>query len=269
MLKILRSLNHAAAWRGFQKAWGHGVYCPSLDRRLYLTLHRLGLMGTLERMVIEKFVEPDARVIDIGGNVGLYAMHMGELAGAGGSVAVFEPVAELFDALNKSIKKAGAANIRTFPYALGAQNGEVCIVPNAFNSGDNQVKNQTSPADGGSVPLKRLDSVDLGYAPSFVKIDVQGWEVEVLKGMSGFLGGADNPTLFCEVSETMLRMANASTLELGQMILSHGYAIYLPSKKNNKLFLEPYTLEMLVEKAGQISYFDILAFPKDRPPPGE
>ncbi len=92
---MLRTLNYAPVWRGYQRVWGFDIHHPSLDRWLYLFLHRLGRMGQLQRQIIESLVRPGMTVLDLGGNVGLYTALFSKCVGPQGNVTTFEPVPEL------------------------------------------------------------------------------------------------------------------------------------------------------------------------------
>src|ERR1700677_4803640 len=91
MKTLLRSLNYASCWRGYQRVSGQDVFHPSFDRWLYLTLHRWGWMGVLERAVINRFVHPGMHVLDVGANLGLYTIYFCQQVGKTGKVTSLEP----------------------------------------------------------------------------------------------------------------------------------------------------------------------------------
>jgi FkbM family methyltransferase len=264
--EIIRSINYAPAFRGYGKAWDLPVFCPSLDRWLYLALHHLGWMGVLERKILETWVRPGNNVVDVGGNIGLYALCISRQVGPGGRVTTFEPIPELFAALCKSIEANQASNIRALPWAVGAQSGLMHIRTNALNSGDNRLTETAVP--GLEVSLRRLDDLISDRPIDFIKIDVQGFELEVLIGMGSLLSGSVQPILFCEVSQKMLVAAGTTVHALGSFILSQGYHIYLPRIKNRGLSISRLDLEELTRYAARTLYFDILAFPPGKIPAG-
>jgi FkbM family methyltransferase len=218
-------------------------------------------MGGLERMVIERFVSPGMHVVDVGANIGLYTFYFSQRVGAAGKVTALEPAPELRQALAKSLEKNRINNVEILPYAAGATESSMLLSLDPLNSGNNWVtpdepKNRQVKI---SVPLRRLDALELRPAPDFVKIDVQGWEVQVLQGMSGWIERNIKPPLFCEVSEAALQAAHASTEALAKTLLGYGYEIYLPRKERAKLELHPMTTLSLKEHASKNLYFDVIA----------
>ena len=85
--------------------------------------------------------------------------------------------------------------MRLHNVALGAQDDTLTLTRSRFNSGDNRLsRREASPASGGvSVPVRPLDALLEGRPLDFVKIDVQGWELEVFKGMRRPAGTARGP----------------------------------------------------------------------------
>ena len=118
--------------------------------------------------------------IDVGANVGL---HTTRLAGKFEAVYSFEPGTENFECL---IKNAGMLeNVFMYNYGLGSETSvEVLSIPtNADNCGVNSIvdfKGKDIPLDNERIVIQMLDEYDL--EPDFIKIDTQGFELEVLKG---------------------------------------------------------------------------------------
>ena len=260
-----RNLNYARAWRGYQPVWGADIYHPSLDRWLYLLLHRLGRMGQLERQVIEACVRPGMAVLDLGGNVGLYTALFSRCVGPEGKVTVLEPAPELHQALLHTMEKNHLTNIDTYACAAGSMESTADLALDFFNSGNNWIEQNSSQTSSIKIPVRRVDGLSLVRPLDFIKIDIQGWEVEALRGMTGLLTAAYQPTIYCEVCEKALQAAGSSARELGQFFLDHGYALAQPAlvraAGKSRLELRPLGLTALVDEAQKTSYFDILATP--------
>ena len=261
MKKLFHALNHARVFHGWRSVDDRTVYFPSLDRWLYLSLQHWRVMGELERRVIAHFVAPGMHVIDVGANIGLYTLYFHKQVGETGKVTSLEPAPELRAALEKSLAKNHAQNVDILAFGAGSAEGSLSLSLDPWNSGNNWLAadSATTGQPQITVPVRRLDSLPLERGPDFVKIDVQGWEVEVLKGMSGWVEKGIRPMIFCEIAESGLRVAGTSTRALASTLCEFGYAIFLPKNNGGQLHLIPMTPEMLEAQASRHHYFDIIA----------
>lgn len=233
--------------------WGERVCHPSADRLLYVVLHQLGLMGVKERRVLEELVRPGMRVVDVGANVGLYSQLFARLVGPEGSVDSFEPVAELADCVERGVGLNDLKNVTLHRVAAGEADGEIELVVDAFNSGNNRVG-----GGGRTVPVRRLDGVLAGAQVDFVKIDVQGWEAPALRGMAGLLRGTAKPMVWLEVDDASQRATGGSVAELVAWFGELGYEFQWLAPGDGKDLVSVSAVE-IVERVGKGGYFDVLA----------
>jgi FkbM family methyltransferase len=185
LMSFLYRLNHARLWRRGVRVWGRRVRASSLDRLLCLWLHRTGAMGRAGRRLLEQRVRPGMQVVDVGANVGLYALLLAQLAGPGGHVFAFEPGPGLFRALKHNCRRGGLSNLTPLRLALGETAGRARLSCSAFNAGDNRLGGPGR--HGAEVEVARLDDVLAGRRIDFIKMDVQGHELHVLRGMEEVL----------------------------------------------------------------------------------
>ncbi len=182
-------LNLLSVWNKTVKVWGSNVRAVSFDRLLYLYLHRAGFMGGSEKTVLEQRVRPGMRVLDIGANVGLYSLLLSHLVGKDGSVIAIEPDPELFAALESSCQANGAHNITLHNVAASSESGNFSLYRSLLNAGDNRVGSHDRTETTRRVPTVAATVDDLvgGQPVDFIKMDVQGWEGHVIKGMRSVL----------------------------------------------------------------------------------
>jgi FkbM family methyltransferase len=261
MSGLLRRMNYLPVWRNYLPVWGKKMFHPSGDRWLYLMLHRMGLMGSLERKTIQHILRPGMSVLDVGGNIGLYTILFSQLVGEKGRVVTIEPIPELHESLSKNIENNLIKNVTILPFAAGAQAGFVRMNLDALNSGNNWISAASTANSGVEVPVQRLDALNWEPPFDFVKIDVQGWETQVLKGMSGVIPSRCRPIIMCEIAEASLKAAGSSARDLGQLLLGYRYDVYMPRRKGDEIEMEILNLPGLEEKAARASYFDIIALP--------
>jgi FkbM family methyltransferase len=127
-------------------------------------------------------------VVQAGGNVGIYPMF---LAKQFGQVHTFEPDPTNFECLCRNL--AGkAANIFVHNAALGSEEG-LCdmVVVEANNCGAHKIS-----TEDGEIPVMTIDGLDL--KPSLIWLDIEGHEVEALKGAQKTLSVC-SPTIILEV----------------------------------------------------------------------
>jgi FkbM family methyltransferase len=181
-----------------------------------------------DRALLEAQVQPGMVGVDIGANVGLYTHLLSRCVGERGLVYAFEPNPALFASLERNCRTNGLANVRLHNVALGAQDDTLTLTRARFNSGDSRLsRDETSAASGSvSVPVRRLDGLLEGRPLDFVKIDVQGWELEVFKGMRGQLAGSRPLRIHFEFWPAGLRRANSDPAELLAFLGQHGFHLY-------------------------------------------
>lgn len=224
---VLGRLNRAAIWRRRVRVAGLDVTAPSMDRLLYLWLHRCGLMGDEEVRLFGSLVRPGMRVIDVGANVGLYTLLLARLAGEAGRVHAFEPEPTLFASMRGNCSANGAGNVIPVNVALGAERGRTTFYRNAFNSGDNRLGGLGWSAEKVEVEVSRLDDFPLGKV-DFIKMDVQGYELGVFRGMDGVLAANPGVEIYFEFWPRGLRTAGTDPDEVLEHLRSRGFRLYRP-----------------------------------------
>lgn len=136
-------------------------------------------------------------IFDVGANAGQYALKIREL-GYEGQILSFEPLNNAFEVLNRHSLKD--SRWTAYNFALGSENGisKINISQNSFSS---SIKNMLPThyvsrpdskfINSHIIEIKKLDDIytltDLGNKSIMLKIDTQGYELEVLKGAREFL----------------------------------------------------------------------------------
>lgn len=188
-IKVITSkINHWPVWCREVMIGGISHHACSLDRLIYLWMHKLKISGTGELKLLGSLISPGNIVLDVGANIGLYSAHLSSLVGSAGNVHSFEPIPQLYACLKKTVEQNKLDNISTYQMALGDIDGSVIMEGQAFNSGDYRVAASDRGQDGISVPVRRGDHLLPAIKTVHViKIDVQGYEIPALKGLSGII----------------------------------------------------------------------------------
>src|SRR5262249_15982394 len=144
-----------------------------------------------ERFLLRRLLRPGLKVVDVGANIGYYALLTARFIGPEGSISCFEPEPDNVGELERNVERNRLGNVRVLPIAAGEADGEVSLHPG--------INGKVAVDGSGSltVPMRRLDSV-LSGPVNLIKIDVEGYEGHVLAGAERLLA-AHRPLLFVEV----------------------------------------------------------------------
>jgi FkbM family methyltransferase len=175
---------------------GRTVYLTS-DQYIGRSLDHYGEYCEGEGMLFDQLVKPGHIVIEVGANIGSHTVHLGRLVGPNGAVVAIEPQRALFYLLCANLALNEQFQVRALHAAAGAAVGSIRVpvldhrAPLNFGG-----LSLTGLDTGDQIPLVTLDSFDL---PSvrLLKIDVEGMEIEVLRGASQLIA-RHRPILYVE-----------------------------------------------------------------------
>jgi FkbM family methyltransferase len=191
-----------------------------------LQAHRLALMGGDEIRYLEKIVKPNWYIADVGANQGIYTLFFAPAVPLG-HVYAFEPDPSLFASLKGNVSRNGANNVTLFNAAAASKPAKLLLRPGRLNRGDNQIiSSQTPGADTVAVDAISLDEVIPQLKLDLLKIDVQGFEVEVLRGAEKLLEANPPLLILLEFWPYGLRNAGSNPEELLDMLLKAGFSVF-------------------------------------------
>ena len=155
----------------------------------------------LEYAMLDTWLAPGDWALDVGANVGQYTKRLSDLVGASGRVLAFEPMATTFALLSANVAHFEHANVTLLNAAASEDTRIVSMALPKFDCGlDNYYEAHISDSPGGaSVMTLPIDSLHLPQRVSLVKIDAEGHEPGVLRGMSELIA-RDRPVIVLEVS---------------------------------------------------------------------
>ena len=153
-----------------------------------------------EYAILSTLITAGDWVIDIGANVGHYTKRFSELVGPTGRVIAFEPVPETFALLAANLQVLPKTNVTLINAAVSDKTNLVGMSVPAFDTGlRNFYQAHLSDASDSGLQVLTLclNSLDLAHKITLVKIDAEGHEARVLRGMHQILL-RDKPTLIVE-----------------------------------------------------------------------
>jgi len=174
-------------------------------------------------------IQPGDVVWDVGANVGYYTRKFAEAVGPNGQVVAFEPFPSTVERLRASLDELKTVSVREI--ALGAESGSITmkggadalaatsqIVVGATGHGTTEVEIST-----GDTVVER----GIAAAPNLVKIDTEGFELDVLHGMQHLLTNRILSAVFVEVHFGLLADRSMATApqEIEQRLKETGFAI--------------------------------------------
>jgi FkbM family methyltransferase len=182
-----------------------------------------------ESWVVERILRPGDTFIDVGANIGYFALLASTIVGPNGKVVAFEPVPPTLEKLRLNLSLNDAANVTVIDCAVSDSVGVVRIYqPHDSNIGANSMRSSKLDAPSWDVRMATLSSeLPQDLPVKLLKIDVEGAELKVLRGFTDHLQTASVPFVLCEVTESFLRDLGDSSRELFSLMASLGYQPHL------------------------------------------
>jgi FkbM family methyltransferase len=161
-------------------------------------------------------------VYDVGANIGWYSLLAARAVGPEGKVVAFEPSVRNAAVIQENAATNGLSNITPIPAAVTDEDGWATFLDQGslegrLNKDDTETqarrreRHRREPLGSFVVPVLSLDSWIPGSGmapPNVVKIDVEGAEVGVIRGMAQTLRSS-GPTLIIELHGTQSEVADA------------------------------------------------------------
>jgi FkbM family methyltransferase len=177
----------------------------------------LRLYENTEARFFKSVCKPGMTFLDIGANTGLYTALALPRIGSEGRVVALEPDRESFEYLRKTVIANHADNVTCVSKAAADYSGVVKLFVSENNRGDNRLYDNELSTASYEVEVSPVDLLlkELGIATvDLVKIDVQGFEGRVLRGMRETIARSPNLTILMEFWPHGLQCAQTNPAEL-------------------------------------------------------
>lgn len=185
--------------------------------------------GQWDRHLIEfvsRYVDPGTVALDVGASLGLWSLPLARVARSRRSrLWCFEPSPYNVPRLEANLERNGLHTIAAVrPVALGAQRGAARLGYRERGGGNGALLDVADP-DSVEVAVERLDDIEFPLRVSFVKMDVEGFELEVLRGGRALLE-RDRPVIFGEFSAAWLAMRGEDLDADLAALCTRGYEVF-------------------------------------------
>jgi len=182
-----------------------------------------------EQRFVERYLQPGMTVLDIGAHHGFYSLLASQKVGAAGRVVAFEPSPRERQKLLRHLELNGCSNVTVEAMALGASAGDAeLFVVQGKETGCNSLRSPEVSLHTKkiTVPVTSLDRYleQRGTARvDFVKMDVEGGELDVLRGAAAMLQRPPRPVILCEVQEERTRAWGYAAGEIITQLVERQY----------------------------------------------
>jgi FkbM family methyltransferase len=234
--------------------------------QLKVNISSLSILNSLPyRMLREIFMRTVKKgyiVVDVGAFIGGYTYLFSELVGNKGKVYAFEPVPYLFNILRFHCSLFNLNNVLTENKAVSDHEGYLKLILSEENVQDNRLAYTENTNKYVLVNTISLDKYfeKQSVLPDIVKIDVQGADYKVLKGMINLIK-KKNLIIFCEFWPEGIRRCGDDPLEFLKFISNLGFKIFEIDNKNNRInYIN--NLKLLLEKYNN-NFCDIILVKND------
>jgi FkbM family methyltransferase len=201
----------------------HGYFLANrFDGYIGLGLIRYGEYCELEWQVLSQLIQPGATVVEVGANIGSHTVSIAKKVGPEGRVIAVEPQRIVHQYLSANISLNMLGNVECHWAACGVEPGELTVPPMDYFTEELKNFGGLSLADGGEgepVRVLPLDTIMRGRPAQLIKIDVEGMEVDVLRGASETILGS-RPIIYAENDRP------AKSDELLSELWSYNYRTY-------------------------------------------
>jgi FkbM family methyltransferase len=216
---------------GFQTA--RGDYLPNRLRIL------AGRYEAEELDLMRPLLRPGQTIIDVGANVGYTARFFAQAVGRTGAVHAFEPNPVIYPLLKQNV--ASLEQISVYNLGLSSSNDELPLFLAGNNHGvacfsekypathlayreGEPMRTVNAKVVIGDDFLKRkgIDHVDV------IKIDVEGWELNVLSGLAQTISASRDLTLLCEFNPRAQECAGRGPTDLIDWLVNRQFSLAYP-----------------------------------------
>lgn len=205
----IRDVQGSKMWLNYQYGGIHADLIMNGVRELAATAY------------MQTILQPGWVVVDIGANIGYYALMEARICR---EVLAIEPEPSNYELLLSNIELNGYKNVATLLSAVGDRNGAVELALSEVANW-HRVKTRGTKKDTITVPMVTMDAYLMGKRVDMVRMDVEGYEFHILKGMEQTIANNPGLTLFIELHGEYLKEYGTSAEEVLEFLSKHNFVV--------------------------------------------
>jgi FkbM family methyltransferase len=201
--------------------------------------------------LLPQFLKEGDLVLDVGANIGYFSLKFSKYIGENGYVIAFEPNPETFSILQKNTKNR--KNVECLNLGLSEENDSLnlFVANNNINTAsflseypaEHLLEHEKSVADIKKYKVDLVNGTSFLHkrkinSINFLKIDVEGWEINVLKGLDAVIKSSPGLVIFIELNMLSQEMSGYKPDDLFKYIIGLGFQIFY---LNDNLVLDQLT----------------------------
>jgi len=202
---------------------------------------RVAFTGHYDRpwqRLLLRYIRPGTTVLDVGASLGLWTVPLAKAAReVGARVWAFEPHPQNHPWLERNVALNGLEGTVTIHRcALGDAVGEARMgigETQDFHGGNAAINVDPESALGVMVPVKRLDDFAFPASVSAVKIDVEGYEISVLRGAKELIA-RDRPVILGEFNRHWIEQRGENLRAFLKDVGRDGYQPHVLEKRSSR-----------------------------------
>jgi FkbM family methyltransferase len=238
LLRWMRAgAKHDDRWSGLRRPY-RVFYDPAIEAYVHCDLTEWGgrqyyftgrYYDPAQQHLIRALLEPGDTFVDIGANLGIHSLLAAHQVGPRGRVYAFEPNPATYGLLSAHLALNHRDNVTAQNLGFSDRPGSMRLSSSSRHSGGFTLRTITEPQLTFDVPVSvgdlELEAAQIGPL-TLLKIDVEGWEFKVLKGLSRTLDRKE-VAVITEVTPQWLREQHTSSDDLySYMKETHGFRAY-------------------------------------------
>lgn len=198
-----------------------------IDDWVQQNLFFLGEYEAAELKAVGQFLKADSVFIDIGANIGLYAVHLSKIINKKGKILCFEPFSVNFNCLSENIRLNNFSHVQVERLAIGAKEESIMLYHNPAHQNMGMIS--VTPMENSYAEEVKSVSLDTFLKSNhltkidLIKIDIEGYEYQALCGMKETLV-TFKPVLLVEILKA--GQSDTNNVNCENFLQSLGYKKY-------------------------------------------
>lgn len=219
---------------------------PTGDPYFTASLVLEGAHEPFETLYFEQWLRAGMTVVDVGAHVGWYTLLAARRVGPSGRVVALEPDAENRARLERHVSDNRITNVHIVPKAAAETVGVAWLQQDPANTGGHRLVREGQSTRAGRVETTSLDALleGSGARVDVIKMDVEGAELSVWRGMGRILRANPQLRVMMEFSPPALEAAGASPTALVAACRQDGFGVHYLHGETQRT--RPIDLEELV-----------------------